>query len=107
MQLNFCLIAFSLCYFVFAEAWRKIFDRIAKLREQHDVVKLHSLLLSGEEFFGLSDATVIRIVESVRYLYFVIAFITLRATCCVAHYFQSSMPLSYDSRSHLTETDEP
>jgi hypothetical protein len=59
---------------VLAEAWQKIFDKIAKLRQQHDVVKLHSLLLNGEEFFGLSDATVIRIIESVCHVHFQLFF---------------------------------
>jgi len=63
--LNLCSLRCSFMCSIFLDVWRKIFDRVAKLRLQHDVVRLHSLLLFGEEFFGLSDATVIRIVESV------------------------------------------
>jgi Trp operon repressor len=55
------------CQFVLTEAWQKILDKIAKQRQQHDMVKLHSLLLTGEELFGLLDATVLRIIESVSF----------------------------------------
>ncbi len=45
--------------------WQKILEPFEKMRVDSDLVKCFPSYLSGEDLFGLTESTVIRIVESV------------------------------------------
>ena len=45
--------------------WQKILEPFEKMRVDSDLVKCFPSYLSGEDLFGLTEPTVIRIVESV------------------------------------------
>ncbi len=45
--------------------WHKILEPFEKMRVENDLVKCFPSYLSGEDLFGLTEPTVIRIVESV------------------------------------------
>jgi len=61
---HLCIII-SDCYTTFAEIAHHILQPLEKMRRENDLVKIFPQYLTGEDLFGLSDPTVLKIIESV------------------------------------------
>ena len=51
---------------IFVDVWYKVLEPISKLRKDADMLKLFPTFLTGEDLFGLTEAAIQRITESVR-----------------------------------------
>jgi len=49
----------------FADVAHHILQPLERMRRENDLVKIFPQYLTGEDLFGLSDPTVLRIIESV------------------------------------------
>ena len=55
--------------------WNKILEPLEKLRKENDLVKMFPPYIPGEELFGLTDPTVLKVAESVSYSHYFISFV--------------------------------
>ncbi|XP_075164863.1 uncharacterized protein LOC142237437 [Haematobia irritans] len=44
--------------------WHHVLQAVAEIRRSHNLVKLHSEFISGEDLFGLTEPAIVRIIES-------------------------------------------
>ena len=51
---------------VFSEVWQKVLVPLERMRRENDFVKVFPAYLTGEDLFGLTEPTVLKIIESVR-----------------------------------------
>ena len=49
--------------------WQQILGAIEEMRRQEDVVLLFPQYLNGEDLFGLNEPAIIRVLESLNYLW--------------------------------------
>jgi len=59
---TYCII---LVYITFLEIARQIMEPLEKMRRENDLVKVFPSFLTGEDFFGLTDPSILKIIESV------------------------------------------
>ena len=50
---------------MFSEIARQIMEPLEKMRRENDLVKVFPSFLTGEDFFGLTDPSILKIIESV------------------------------------------
>jgi hypothetical protein len=51
--------------------WQSLLLRLSELRLRHDLVKMFPSYLNGEDLFGLTDANVVRMLESLPGIEFI------------------------------------
>ena len=49
--------------------WQQILEAIEEMRRQEGVVRLFPQFLNGEDLFGLNEPAIIRVLESLNYLW--------------------------------------
>ena len=59
------LLLFIIVAHHFADIAQHILQPLEKMRRENDLVKIFPQYLTGEDLFGLSDPTVLKIIESV------------------------------------------